>query len=107
MTGGGGSVGDDHGALARGHGLKDLRHVFVFEADAAHGLLLADGIGLDGAVDAIRLLAHGVAVGADEANPELAEGVFGVVGLDNALAAGAVIHWILNLFLGFDEPAAL
>jgi hypothetical protein len=83
-------------ALAFDQQLINDGHILVAHADAAHRFFAAYRGGIDGAVDAIAVLADGAAVDAVQADPVFTQRIFRIVGGDDAFAARTVIGRVLQ-----------
>src|ERR1044071_4945824 len=80
---------DLHGADLLAHQLEDHGDVFGPHPHTAHRLLLADAVGINGAVDAVAAVGRRLAL-SFHANPELGDRVVGVT--PGELLAGAGVH---------------
>src|SRR5690606_31852206 len=97
---------DKHGALFGNEQAVDHRDVIGEQSNAAHGGLVSDGVVVEGSVDAVAAQTLGIVVDALEADPVLADGGGGVIGVE--LLAGARVGptWVGDLAIGADNELA-
>ena len=98
---------NDDDALAVNEHLIYLADIFVSQADAAHRGHLANRVGFDRAMNAIRELTYGLAIHSAQADPAFAQGVFRIGTFkDNALPARVIVDRMNDLASRSDLPFA-